>query len=192
MDNSIAYNHGVLGDIYLYQRQYDEAIKQYKKAMSLNPNEAYMYWYLGRALFFTGKKNEAIPLLRKSMRLHPHYPWLFPGVLFKVYYHSGRYEDALSMFEQIFEKCQEGACNPKWGHLYLSMVLVDLGRADEARFHMQKLLEHDPRFNIEDRRKRNLYRDQAMNEREMAALLKARAPEHPPSQCGIACFVLEK
>ena len=62
------------------------------------------------------------------------------------------------------------------------MVLIELGRDEEARAHMQKLLEHDPSFNIEDRRKQNLYKNQAMNERELAAHRKAGAPEHPTTQ----------
>jgi hypothetical protein len=86
------------------------------------------------------------------------------------------------MFEKVFEICKEGGCNMKWPHLYLSMVYVELGRDKEARFHMQKVLEYDPSFNIEDRRKQNLYKDQALNERELAAHSKAGAPEHPRSR----------
>jgi hypothetical protein len=48
---------------------------------------------------------------------------------------------------------------------------------------MQKVLEYDPGFNIEDRRKQNLYKDQALNERELAAHRKAGAPEKRTSNC---------
>ena len=182
MNDSLSLTYILLATIYFTQSQYDEAITEYKKAVVLDPNDPLAYWYLGRALFFNGQPNEAIPLFKKAMRLHPYSAWYFPMILGKVYYHSGRYEDALAMFEQVFEMCKQGGCNLKWGHLYLSMVLIELGRDEEARAHMQKLLEHDPSFNIEDRRKQNLYKNQAMNERELAAHRKAGAPEHPTTQ----------
>ena len=182
MNDSLATPHILLGDIYFMQKQYDESLTEFKKAIALDPNDQMAYFSLARALFFYGQPDEAIPLHKKGMRLHPHYQWWFPSNLGKVYYHSGRYEDALAMFEQVFEMCKQGHCNPKWGHLYLSMVLIELGRDEEARAHMKKVLEHDPSFNIEDRRKQNLYKDQAMNERELAAHRKAGAPEHPPTQ----------
>jgi TolB-like protein/class 3 adenylate cyclase/Tfp pilus assembly protein PilF len=182
MNDSLSVTYVLLGDIYMMEKQYEEAISDYRKAVALDPNDPVAYFSLARGLFFYGQPDKAVPLIKKGMRLHPHYQWYFPMMLGKVYYHSGRNEDALAMFEQVYEMCKQGGCNPKWGHLYLSMVLIELGRDEEARAHMQKVLEHDPRFNIEDRRKQNLYKDQAMNERELAAHRKAGAPEHPASK----------
>jgi hypothetical protein len=66
--------------------------------------------------------------------------------------------------------------------MQLAQICSELGRIEEARFHMQTVLEHDPKFNFESRRKQNMYKNLAMNEREIAALSKAGAPEHPPSK----------
>ena len=62
------------------------------------------------------------------------------------------------------------------------MLYSDMGRDEEARAHMKKVLEYDPRFNIEDRRKQNLFKDQALSERELDAHRKAGAPEHLPAK----------
>jgi TolB-like protein/Tfp pilus assembly protein PilF len=182
MDDSLSETHWELGDIYLVQRKYDQALPEYEKAVAFNPNDSFAYWRLGRALFFIGQPDKAIPLIKKSMRLNPHYGWGFPTVLGKIYYHSGRYEDAMAMFQKVLEICEEGRGSLKWPHLYLSMVYVELGQYKEARSHMKKVLEYDPHFSIQGRRKQNLYKDQAMNERELDAHRKAGAPEHPPSQ----------
>jgi len=182
MDDSSSYIHDVLGNIYLLEKQYDEALAKYEKAVEVNPNDSYAYWYLGRGLLFTGQPDKAEPLLKKAMRLYPHYSWNFPYVLGRTYYHSGRYEEAIAIFEQILESCQEGRCNPKYPHIQLSQVYSELGRDEEARSHMQKVLEYDPRFNLEKRRKANPYKNPADNEREIEALRNAGAPEHPSSQ----------
>ena len=182
IDDSLSAPHAFLGNIYLQQRKYDEAIAEYEKAISLDPNNALAYCFLGRGLFFSGQPDKAIPALKKAMRLHPYYPWLFPYVLGRVYYHSGRYEDAKDIFEKVLVMCLEGSCNPKFPNMQLAQIYSELGSDKEAHYHIQKVLEHDPSFNLEARRKQNLYKDQEMNEREIEALRKAGAPEHPPSQ----------
>jgi tetratricopeptide (TPR) repeat protein len=151
-------------------------------AITLNPNDALAHGFLGRAFFFSGQPDKSIPLLKKAMRLNPHYPWVIPYVLGRVYYHSRRYDDAKAIFEKVLHMCLEGSCSPKWPHMQLAQICSELGRIEEARFHMQTVLEHDPKFNFESRRKQNMYKNLAMNEREIAALSKAGAPEHPPSQ----------
>ena len=72
--------------------------------------------------------------------------------------------------------------NPRWPHLHLAMVYSELGRDEEARAHMKKVLEFYPRFNLEGRRRALFFKDPANSEREIEALRKAGAPEHTPSQ----------
>ena len=88
----------------------------------------------------------------------------------------------IAIFEKILLMCQEGNCNPKWTHLQMAKVFSEQGQYDQAHFHMKKVLEADPKFNIDSRRKQNPFKDPAVTEREMEALRKAGAPEHPPSE----------
>ena len=171
--------HIVLGEIFLIQRRYDETITEFKKAVKLDPGNVACYRVLGRAFLFSGQPDKAIPVFKKGMRLHPHYNWALPYALGRANYHSGRYEDALASFKEVLELSKEGQASPKWPHLCLSMVYIELGRDQEARAHMQKVLEYDPNFNLEDRRKILRYKNPAMLERELAAHRKAGAPEHP-------------
>ena len=66
-------------------------------------------------------------------------------------------------------------------HLYFAMVYGETGRDKKARFHMEKALEINPRFNLETRRKTQLHKNKEDTERENEGLRKAGAPEHPPS-----------
>jgi TolB-like protein/class 3 adenylate cyclase/Tfp pilus assembly protein PilF len=182
IDESYSQPHCWIGTIYLLQRKYDEALAEHEKAVALGPNDPFAHWYLGRHLFFIGQPDSAVPLLKKALRLNPYPHWGIPGVLGRIYLHLGQYEDASAMFEKVHEICIEGGCSMKWPHLYLSMLYVELGQNEKARSHMKKVLEYDPSFNIEHRRKQNLFKDQTMNERELAAHRIAGAPEHPSSQ----------
>jgi len=182
INDSLPSTHNFFGFMHLDKRQYNEARTEFQKAVDLNPNYALGYYNLGRTLFYTGQPDEAIPLFKKAMRIQPHCPWYIPFMLGKAYYHSGRYEDALAMFKQVLKLCEEGSCYPTQPHLLLSAVYIELGRDEETRAHMQKVLEYNPRYNIESLRKALKRYDQAILERELAAFLKAGLPEHPPSQ----------
>jgi hypothetical protein len=60
----------------------------------------------------------------------------------------------------------------------LSLPVID----KDARAHMKRVLESYPRYNLEERRKTIFFKNPANTEREIEALRKAGAPEHPPSQ----------
>lgn len=62
------------------------------------------------------------------------------------------------------------------------MVYGMLDQDKEAGSHIQKLLEILPQFNLEARRKVSLFRNKEDTDREIDALRKAGAPEHPPSK----------
>jgi TolB-like protein/class 3 adenylate cyclase/Tfp pilus assembly protein PilF len=175
-------NHILLGEILVLEGKLDEAIIENKKAIDIDPNDPVSQFWLGKALRWYGQYDEAIYHLKRAMRLNPHYPWYFPYVLGRAYFLLRQYDDSISIFESILERYQESECSPKWPHMQLAKVYAELGQYEKARLHMQKVLELDPNFNIQARRKENFYKDPAVTEREMDALRKAGAPEHPPSQ----------
>jgi hypothetical protein len=67
-------------------------------------------------------------------------------------------------------------------HLYFAMVYGEIGQEKEARYHMEKILGYNPRFNLEARRKSLVYKNKEDADREIEGLRKAGAPEHPPSK----------
>ena len=55
-----------LAGVSFCQGKLEEAIRVYKKALKLSPNNIYAKAYLGEALFFSGQKEEAAKLLKEA------------------------------------------------------------------------------------------------------------------------------
>ena len=86
------------------------------------------------------------------------------------------------MQKKAIELMQVVPYNPRWPHLHIAMAYSGFGRDEEARAHMKKLIELWPRFNLKERRRQFFFKDPVNSDREIEALRKAGAPEHPPSQ----------
>ena len=85
------------------------------------------------------------------------------------------------MHKKNLELALELGQNPRIAYLHLAMVYSEAGRDEEAREYMKKLLESWPSFNLEARRRSLHFKDPTINEREIAALRKAGAPEKAPA-----------
>jgi adenylate cyclase len=182
IDDSNSYAHQTLGEIYLTQRKYDDALFEFKKAVDLDPNSDLPYFRLARCLSFSGQHEEALPIVQEAISLNPNHAWTYPMVLGKIYFHTGKYEEALIEFEKVNQICKRGDCSMWLPHLYFAMVYSKLDRDKEAQYHMQKLLEILPLFSLESRRKSLLYKNKEDADREIEGLRKAGAPERPPSK----------
>ena len=78
LDDSIPRAHVILGSVYLWKKQYDQAIAETERAIALDPNFADGY-ALGLAEIFmaVGRPAEAMGLIEKAMRLNPRSPPLY-------------------------------------------------------------------------------------------------------------------
>jgi Flp pilus assembly protein TadD len=63
-----------LGNAYAQVKRFDDAIKEYRHVIQLNPNNAPAYCYLGDALMNEGKADEGISEFRKAVELAPNMP----------------------------------------------------------------------------------------------------------------------
>ncbi|MDJ0987382.1 MAG: tetratricopeptide repeat protein [Desulfobacterales bacterium] len=181
LDNSNDSAYVALGYNYMCQKKPELALSNFEKASALNPLNARAYSEAATCLTWIDKKQESISYYQKAIRLNPMGPGNYVR-LGRAYYHLKQYEDAIRMHEKCLEIVQKGIGAKWWAHLHLAMVYGELGREAEARAHMEKLLEYWPKFNLEDRRKSLHFKDPTLIERELNALRKAGAPEHPPSK----------
>ncbi len=62
-----------VGQSYLLNRQYEEAIAKFTAALRLNPHEPDAYYYLGLAYEGSNKYAEAITMYRKTITIDPGY-----------------------------------------------------------------------------------------------------------------------
>jgi len=170
LDESNPATHANLAFPYLAVREYDKAISEAEKAVSLSPNSALGYWALGTALFAAGRPQEAIPMLQKSLRLSPipiHSQVL--GVLANSYRNLSQYEEAIATYKKML---QIYGPDHLLAHLDLAVTYAWMDREKEARAEGAEVLRIDPKFTVE-RYLRGLAAPQSYKDRIAEALRKA-------------------
>ncbi len=74
LDNEDPWAHLALGYVAFTRRRTDETIKEYKRALELNPNFSTANGYMGWALAFDGQSEEAVRYFELALRMSPHDP----------------------------------------------------------------------------------------------------------------------
>ena len=170
LDDSNSSSHANLSFPYMWLREYDKAISEAEKAVSLSPNSATAYWALGSALNFSGRPQEAISMLQKSLRLSPIplHSQVF-GMLAVSYEMLGQYEEAIATYKKVL---QIYGPDHLMAHIGLAAMYVLMGRENEARAEGAEVLRIDPKFSVE-RWIKGLPYSQSRKDRIADALRKA-------------------
>jgi adenylate cyclase len=162
-----------LGRIYLTKRQYDKAIAEGERAVAIAPNSADVNARLAFTLECAGRPEESISLYEKAMRLSPvSDSWYVAGQGWS-YFDMGHYEEAISAFKRYLDLDPEGIGT----RASLAAAYSMLGREEEARNEAAEVLRIDPKFSVEARRKKSLYKNPEDVKRLYDAMLKAGLPE---------------
>jgi adenylate cyclase len=140
-DSLDARGFGELGFVHLYRKEHNAAINAYRRATTLNPNDADLLSDMADALAHSSQSEEAIELLKKAMRLNPHYPDQYLWNLGGAYFDIKQYDKAIDTIQKMQ--------NPSEGRRLLAASFGHLGRITEAREQAAKVLEAHPRFNVE-------------------------------------------
>ncbi len=169
LDNSLPVAHRVLGAVYLLHEQYEQAIAEGERALSLDPNDADAYVTLAMILNFVGRLEDAIGLIEQAMRLNLHYPAWYAQQLGIAYRLAGRYEEAAAAHHRALAR------NPDFlaAHLGLAAIYGETGQEAKARTAVAEVLRINPHFSLEALRRGTPLKDRAAFERFRAALHKA-------------------
>ena len=131
---TLGYLHGELGN-------YEIAVENYEKAISLRPDFAPACFNLGLALYWSDRKAAAERAFRKVSRLRPrdakaHY-WI--GVIFQE---AGRTSEAVAAFKR------SAALDPEYAapHCGMGRVYLNLKRHNEAVVAFKKAIAIKPDF----------------------------------------------
>jgi tetratricopeptide (TPR) repeat protein len=145
LDDSLPGAHGILGQIYLFKNQHDQAIAEAERATALDPNRADGYVDLALVLRFSGRAEEALESMKKAMRLNPHYPAYYLQVLGQTYCQLGRYEEAISAHKEALSR------NPNllYSHACLAACESMAGKDEAARAQLKETLRLNPNYSIE-------------------------------------------
>jgi TolB-like protein/Tfp pilus assembly protein PilF len=130
--------------VLLARREYRAAIAENQVAISLNPTFAAAHCGLGDSLAYEGRYEEAITCFEKAIALSPNDPqlWAFLtyGALTSIF--NRDFETALEWTDRAsrIPNCQY------WTVAHKAVALVYLGKAEQAKLVIEKLVEQMPQF----------------------------------------------
>ncbi|MBI3796631.1 MAG: tetratricopeptide repeat protein [Deltaproteobacteria bacterium] len=169
LNDSLHLTHIVLGWIYLYQQQYDQALAEMERAVALAPTEAGSYAALAEVLSRVDRTEEALEAAAQALRLQPSIPGEHLAGVGTAYAVAGHYEEARAPLQRYLSRYP----NRLDIHLMLAAVYSELGQAAEARAEAAEVLRLNPQFSLEVHKQRLPIKDPAVLERHLAALRKA-------------------
>ncbi len=134
IDGTLAEAHTSLGWIkWVYEWNWNEAEKDFKRAIELSPGYAVGHDWYGVCLAQVGRFDEALEQLKEAERLDPisfvtqvHIGW--------VYYYTGKYDLAIERYKRVLEM-EPGFA---WAHLHLGQAYEQKGMLSEAIEEMIK------------------------------------------------------
>jgi adenylate cyclase len=164
--------------VYIYERDFENAIQEAHKAIELAPGAAGPNHSLARALCFSGRSHEAIDYFKKAIRIDP-----FPSAatyleLGYAYFLTGNYEDAVKVSKKACALMPENEdC-----HRMLAASYGMLGKDAEARAEAAELLRIVPEWSIEvyNQRQGFIWKNQEDLEHFAEGSRRAGLPEKPP------------
>ena len=123
----------MMGDMLLYERQWDDAEVFFEKSIALNPNAADVLSMFGDCYLMLGKPDEALRHSTKAMRLNPQPPGWYYWLHGVAQFGNGLFEDAVQSFRQ---PCTYRSPSRR----VLAAALAKLNRLEQAqeegRFYM--------------------------------------------------------
>jgi adenylate cyclase len=176
LDGDEAEAHSALAVVYYQIRQQpEEAIGEYERALSLNPNHPDILadWGGFSMPFLTGKADEGLKLVKKAMRLNPSHPDWYEQAFGVAAYVARRYDKAISALRKVEYHGVESQAA-------LAASYAQLGRLEEARIEAAKLLEIQPDFSIKLITEKFYFKNPEDLAHHIDGLRKAGIPETPP------------
>ncbi len=134
LDDSLAEAHSILGLVKeSFSWDWTGAEKEFKRALELNPNSAFVLGLYGTFLVHNGRPEEAVPYMKRAKELDR----TVIGSVEYSYLHQRQYDKAI----EIYLKAKEG--KPDRGNFFLAEAYIGKGMYQEAIAEMQKVVARD-------------------------------------------------
>jgi len=127
INDKAAAGHGCLGTVYWAIGSYEDALKEYQRALEMEPTNDDFRRQAARAEERLGRLTDAENTLKAAIRLRPQY-WANYNGLGSFYFYQNRYADAAEMFARVIELAPDTA----FGYANLAGAYIKLGRYDDA------------------------------------------------------------
>jgi TolB-like protein/class 3 adenylate cyclase/Flp pilus assembly protein TadD len=130
LDNKDALAHTALGRVYDFRGQFEDAVREHKIALELNPNSSITHLFLASTYNHGGYPAMALPAAERAYRLSPRDPrqWFMHFNKGFALSQLGHHDEAVEELRAAFHS-QE---NNYWTHYGLAIVLAHSGNPNEA------------------------------------------------------------
>lgn len=139
---------GIYGHVSSFlHKDFDTAVHCFNRALRLNPNLAFIWALSSATCCYVGDPDTALERLERYRDLapfDPYYSW-FENFFTIAYTFKGDYEKAVTFGRRVVKN------NPGYSNGYKPLIaaLGHLGRRDEAKCYVDKLLALEPTFTVE-------------------------------------------
>ena len=137
-NNQVA--HWFLAWNYYFRHDLENFAYHGDRALALNPNNATMLADLSMPVAWAGDIEKADGMVRKAMRINPRFPGIYYFTLYHIHAHAGDYQQAAADAEKL------ASPGLYWMHVKAATAYGHLGRTDDARAAIDKLLVLYPDF----------------------------------------------
>jgi adenylate cyclase len=168
-DPEFGMGYATLAFTYAMSGRQDEALSNARRAIAVQPGDAFTQFVYGMSLTLSGQPHEAITPLSEAIRLDPAEPRTpYRNVQGIAYYVTGEYSTATQLFEKNLR-----IGGPTGPHMdaFRASNYAELGEEEKAKSIIRDLVQTYPEFPVEDwlakwvqssddlsRRMENLYR----------------------------------
>lgn len=170
LDSFDYYNHWDLAFVLWNLRKMDQALSEYQRAVSLNPNDADLLAEFAETLAYRGEPLEAIRELERAKEINPFFPDWYRWNLGWALYSAHRYESSLLEIQQMSEL-------PNHVRLIVAANYVRLGRQAMAAQFVTQFLQHEPDYTLAKLKGRTVFGKTEDEEHWLDAVRKAGLPE---------------
>ncbi|TES91834.1 MAG: tetratricopeptide repeat protein, partial [Desulfobacteraceae bacterium] len=174
LDPQSDFAHANLGDLYLLQRRFDEAVSAGETSVTLNPNGDYNMVLLGITFNHVRRYEEAIRLFKEANRRNPFGPAWYIHNLGLSYSGLKRFDEAIAEYKRALDR------NPDHfpALVCLAGAYGSAGKLEEGRAVAAKVLKINPGYSVERQGLPFKYKEDAQAARER--LLRVGIPEKSP------------
>jgi len=169
--------HSLLAYVAMQDRQFENAITEGGRAVTIHPGDAEAYHMLAMAHIYSGSFVEGARLEQRSLRLNPLALENSLVELGRAYFHLGRFDDAITVLERV---CR---AKPNWltARTLLAGCHSRSGHTDLAADAAAEILRIRPDFSLAWWAQCQLYRRDEDLEYHLASL---RAADFPAGTSG--------
>ncbi len=131
--------HRTEGVMFYRTGHYDEAIRELRRCLEIDPSNIDGYYWLGRAYDDSGQPAKAENSFKEVVNLRPGY-WVGYSGLGYFYYHRGQYEKAVAPYRAMIQLAPDMSL----GYGNLGGVYIQLGRCADAIPVLRKSIDIKP------------------------------------------------